>query len=339
MPIPLVHELFCRTSRHDLRTFEGGIASMIRVTGYFLSFCGFGLLVVGCAAPPTPPTPPTPDLAGALQSLANADSALVSINAPAPCCDRQNLPQFLGVECVAKGVAGLVNRLRNRLGMAFPGLEAKPPVLAITDPANMSEDAPPAVKAAAGIKAEEDAAAQKIKAIRYLATIGCGGCYPDVEDALIAAMEDCTEEVRYEAVKAVRSTTCTSCCYCSCQACCTEKVQNKLRELAYDQPAPCCGGEPSARVRRQARLALAACGPPVIYEEPDAPDEEPIEAPVEGPDGPPPPPPTEEEELPPADGVVEASDASQPTDDAASPTKRTADAGPRLRPLPPIATR
>ena len=119
--------------------------------------------------------------------------------------------------------------------MAFPGLEAKPPLLAITDPANMTEDAPPADKAAAEIKTEEDQAAQKIKALRYLATIGCGGCYPDVEDALIAAMEDCTEEVRYEAVKAVRATTGKKCCYCSCDSCCSEKIQNKLRELANGQ--------------------------------------------------------------------------------------------------------
>ena len=91
---------------------------------------------------------------------------------------------------------GLVDRIRNLLGMRFPGLEAKPPLLAITDPANMTEDSPPAVKAAAEIKAQEDQAAQKIKALRYLATIGCGGCYPDVEDAFLAALDDCTEEVK-----------------------------------------------------------------------------------------------------------------------------------------------
>jgi hypothetical protein len=185
-----------------------------------------------------------------------------------------------------QGVCGAVNGLRNCLGMAFPGLEAKPPILAITDPANMSPDAPPAVQAAADIKAQEDQAAQKIKAIRYLATIGCGGCYPDVEDALIAAMDDCTEAVRFEAVKAVRQTAgggdgCTCCAY---GACCSEKMQNKLKELAFDKEG-CCTGEPSARVRRQARLALATCGPPVVQAaavEPE-PADGPTEGPVEGP--------------------------------------------------------
>ena len=264
----------------------------------------------GCAAPAVPkPTPPN-DLAQAVQSLANADNALVSIAPAAECCPKQNLPQFLGFECIYKGVACLFDGIRNRLGMAFPGLEAKPRLLAITDPANMSEDAPPAVQAAAEIKSEEDQAAQKIKAIRYLATIGCGGCYPDVEDALIAAMEDCTEEVRYEAVLAVRKTTCIKCCYCSCDACCTEKIQNKLRDLANGQPCPCCVGEQSARIRRQARLALAACGPPVVFEEPEPEEPEPApgptEGPTEGPDG---------EESGPASEDPEGKKDSKKTDD------------------------
>ena len=68
----------------------------------------------------------------------------------------------------------------------FPGLEALPPLLSIADPKNL-QSSNPAVAAAAGAKADEDQAAQKIKAIRYLATLGCAGCYPDVEDALLAA--------------------------------------------------------------------------------------------------------------------------------------------------------
>jgi hypothetical protein len=236
--------------------------------------------VCGCAAPATVPET-APDLANILQQAAQAETSVVNVSTPAACCPRQTLPEFLGFKCLMQGVCGAVNQLRNCLGMAFPGLEATPPLLAITDPANMSEDAPPAVQAAADIKSQEDQAAQKIKAIRYLATIGCGGCYPDVEDALIAAMDDCTEAVRYEAVKAVRQTAgggdgCTCCAY---GACCSEKMQNKLKELAYDKQG-CCTGEPSARVRRQARLALATCGPPVIQAAATEPT--PAEGPSEG---------------------------------------------------------
>jgi hypothetical protein len=66
----------------------------------------------------------------------------------------------------------------------------------LADPANLNSDNP-AIKAAAEIKTEEDLAPQKIKAIRYLSTIACG-CYPQVRPALLAALDDCTEEVRYE---------------------------------------------------------------------------------------------------------------------------------------------
>jgi hypothetical protein len=256
---------------------------MSKQTLHRLVCWGALLGVCGCAAPATLPEQ-APDLANILQQAAQAETSVVNVATPAPCCPRQTLPEFLGFKCLMQGVCGAVNQLRNCLGMAFPGLEATPPLLAITDPANMSEDAPPAVQAAADIKSQEDQAAQKIKAIRYLATIGCGGCYPDVEDALIAAMDDCTEAVRYEAVKAVRETAsgggdcCTTCC--AYGACCSEKMQNKLKELAYGKK-DCCAGEPSARVRRQARLALAACGPPVVQAA--AAEPEPAEGPTEGP--------------------------------------------------------
>lgn len=233
----------------------------------------------GCASIPTPPVPPAPDLAGAIQQAANADTAVVAFTQPQPCCPKQTLPQFLGITGACNAVLGCVDNLRNRLGLLFPGLEAVPPVLAITDPANLEPGAPAAVKTAAEVKAQEDQAAQKIKALRYLATIGCGGCYPDVEAAFIAGMDDCTEEVRYEAVLAIRETTGKNCCFCAQGACCTEKIQNKLRDLAFKEKYACCPAEPSARVRRQARLALAACGPPVVIEEPETPEEAPEEIP------------------------------------------------------------
>ena len=76
-------------------------------------------------------------------------------------------------------------------------------MVAITDP-SMAASSNPAEAAAAGAKADEDAAPQKIKAIRYLATLGCAGCYPGIEDALLESLDDCTEEVRWEAAKAIR---------------------------------------------------------------------------------------------------------------------------------------
>ena len=163
------------------------------------------------------------------------------------------------------GLRVLIGRIRARLGMRFPGLEGKPPVTAITDPAN-AESPTPAVKTAAEVKADEDAAPQKIKALRYLATIGCTECYPDIEKAMLAALDDCTESVRYEAVKAIRKTAGDPCQACQATRCCRPDILKRLREVAYDMRDDCCYKEPSARIRRLARLVLCECNGAAIVE-------------------------------------------------------------------------
>lgn len=97
-----------------------------------------------------------------------------------------------------------LDRLRNREGN-FPGNERRPPLRPIADPSNLESDVP-AIKTAAEIKQQEDLAEQKIKAIKYLAEQGCEGCYEGVGEALAAALDDCTEAVRYEAAKAILAT-------------------------------------------------------------------------------------------------------------------------------------
>src|SRR5258708_7289927 len=148
--------------------------------------------------------------------------------------------------------------MRQRPGSAFPGLEATPPVLAITDP-KMAAPSNPAEAAAAGAKADEDAAPQKIKAIRYLATLGCAGCYRGSEDGLLDSLDDCTEEVRWEAGKALRELSGKPCALCKTKSCCSPKVLKKLDEVANKMEKGCYK-ESSARVRREARLALGGCG-------------------------------------------------------------------------------
>jgi hypothetical protein len=158
-------------------------------------------------------------------------------------------------------------------------------LLPITDPANFGSDVP-AISTAAEIKAQEDAAPQKIAALRYLSTIGCAGCYEGVEEAFIASMDDCTEEVRYEAVLAIRKTTTCPCEHCNCKngSCCSEKIQKKLLDLVYGMDDFGNPKECSERVRRQARLALQQCGPPMTKPETPEPAEPPArEAPPEAP--------------------------------------------------------
>jgi hypothetical protein len=169
-------------------------------------------------------------------------------------------------------------------------------VLSIAD----AEGGSPAVETAAKIKAEEDQAQAKIAALRYLATIGCAGCYPGVEEAFIAALDDCTEVVRYEAVMALLKTKCMNgkCDFCDKKACCSAKIQKKLNEIAYETDDEGCPKEPSERVRRKARLALRRCGPAAAELAPPEPVmPEPIQGPVDR--GAPLPPPADNPPLPP----------------------------------------
>jgi hypothetical protein len=102
-------------------------------------------------------------------------------------------------------------------------------------------------------------APQKIKAIKYLGTIGCG-CYQKegVREALLDSLDDCTEEVRYEAALALCRAAGTNCDKCG-TTCCDAKVMNKLKALADGTDEQCCNKESSERVRDAARQALGAC--------------------------------------------------------------------------------
>ena len=219
----------------------------------------------GCAAVPPASAPAASGAPGAPSATppapVQAGSATVVVGQN-QCCPPQTLPDYLGLTKACQSLGGLLTQLRDQLGKYFPGLEPQPPVLAITDPAN--KDSPnPAVAAAANIKAQEDAAEQKIKALRYLATIGCGGCYPDVEKAYLSGLADCTEEVRFEAAQAIRKTAGGPCMFCKQMGCCSPEIRKKLADLAFGMNKKTgFPKEPSARVRRAAKLALDACGCP-----------------------------------------------------------------------------
>ena len=161
--------------------------------------------------------------------------------------------RFLGIP---QGLSRIAGATTNRRGN-FPGLEPKPPLKALADPANlMSKN--PAIKKAAEVKQEEDLAKQKIKALKYLATIGCG-CYPGVKEALMAALDDCTEKVRYEAAKAIGSAAENKCETCSKTCCCDADMMQALYDKATKRDDNGCYAEPSARVREAACEALLAC--------------------------------------------------------------------------------
>lgn len=166
---------------------------------------------------------------------------------------------FLGIP---QGVNKIRDATINRRGN-FPGLERRPPLKAIADPANLTSGVP-AMEAAAEIKQAEDLKKQKIKAIKYLARIGCG-CYDKdkkVTKALLASMEDCTEEVRLAAVEAVlEAAEGKLCANCHSACCCGKEIVEKLSQIAYERDDTGCFIEPSERVRAAAQEALAACCP------------------------------------------------------------------------------
>jgi len=157
---------------------------------------------------------------------------------------------------IPQGVQKIRDATVNRRGN-LPGMERKDALKRLADPENLESDNP-AIKKAAEIKKEEDLKKQKIKAIKYLADVGCC-CYPGVKEALLAALDDCTEDVRYEAAVAFCEAAGNHCDPCEKCSCCGADVMQKLHELAYEQDETCCYVEPSEQVRAAARNALESC--------------------------------------------------------------------------------
>jgi hypothetical protein len=174
----------------------------------------------------------------------------------APASAPPTLWSFLGIP---QGCHKIQDALVNPFGR-HPKWERKPALKRIADPANLQSDNP-AIKAAAKIKAEADLAPQKIKAIRYLATIccGCAKNRDEVKEALLSALDDCTEAVRYEAALALCGCAGDPCTNCNRAGCCDAKIMNKLQKVSEGQDAQGCWLEPSARVRAAAANALGAC--------------------------------------------------------------------------------
>jgi hypothetical protein len=187
------------------------------------------------------------------------------------------------------GATSLCTQVQNCLGSRFPGLEATPALTAIANPANLTSPNP-AVAAAASVKAQEDAAPQKIKALHYLATIGCMNCYPDIEKAFLAGLDDCTESVRFEAAQDIRDMAGCPCQHCNVKSCCTPALRKKLKDMACGvNEKTGCWKEPSSRVRRVARLALEKCGctpPEAQPQKPNRPEEGPEKKDLPLPDSP-----------------------------------------------------
>jgi hypothetical protein len=241
-------------------------AANLVALSHCVMFCCICVILAGCAAT-------------AMQAPSPAEAAAAAAAAPPPYAG-PTIPKLLGVQDCAKVAAKCTEKLCTCLKQQFPGPGAGAPSLGEVGPKSS-----PAAKCAAEIIAAEALAPQTIDAIRYLGLVGCTKCYPCVEEGLLAALEDCTEPVRFEAAKALRRTASEKCQCCQYTSCCTQKVYEKLYKIAYETRPDGCPVEPSNRVRRVARRALCLCGGPMVSD-----DAEPT--PAEGPSGAAPPSPT-----------------------------------------------
>lgn len=161
-----------------------------------------------------------------------------------------------------------------------PQWERTPRLKAIADPANLESDNP-AIKRAAEVKQAEDLAPQKIKAIKFLAQMGCG-CYDkdgSITDALLQAMDpvqECTPDVRLATIEAISDAIQDGdsvCGACGSTCCCNEKIALALSKSAYERNDDGCFYEPNEEIRQAAADLLKICcpgrGPVNIIEVPD----------------------------------------------------------------------
>jgi len=172
------------------------------------------------------------------------------------------VPTFWDKLGIPQATAALRDSTINRSGR-FPGLEKKPPLLKIADPANLKPEKPEMIKVAAKIKAEQDQKKQKIKAIKFLADVNCG-CYNKddaVAKAFLAALDDCDPDVRTAAIEGL-SKAAGNCSKCrtGCETtCCTEDIYKKLQDVAFGVDDKGCFKEPVIEIRKAAAALVKKC--------------------------------------------------------------------------------
>jgi hypothetical protein len=199
------------------------------------------------------------------------------------------LPRYLGLNTAWGGVRNLAYRTRLRASHYIPALEPHPASampMALGDPACMASPSP-AVAAAAEHQNAEAAAPAKIKAVTYL--VGAApSSDPKIEEAILAALDDASESVRAATLQAIldanencckpdcrlsKSNESCSTCGSSCGGFCTPAIAQKIYQMGYDFDEKGCPHEPSARVRRLARLASRGCPPTNMVESIPLPEE------------------------------------------------------------------
>ena len=138
-----------------------------------------------------------------------------------------------------------------------PDEERIPLLKRIADKSNRESDIE-VIKVAAKIKHEEEMCQQKVKAVKYLGTIGCC-CYDkdgQVAKALLEALNDCLPAVRLAAVQAIGGCVCGQ---AYARSCCNEEIAERLHEMAYGTDDRGCLVEPEPQIRQWAAYVAQQC--------------------------------------------------------------------------------
>lgn len=236
---------------------------------------------------------------GAGRAAAGADAAAVppggtAVTVTNKCC---SIFDFLGVGQVGRFVDQ--NVLKTRLGQAVIRTTSPVGRAVGLGPSLVSDKfakEPGALGLAAKLKMEEKKIPLKLQAIKYLATQDCL-CNPEVVEALLQTLDDCAEQVRWEALKALHKK-CNDCgggsegcadgkcnllhghkhkkdqTAAGCQ--CQRKVVQRLNALLLARDETGCLKEKSERIRALAQQMIEEClsclQPPPVEEEVPAPD-------------------------------------------------------------------
>lgn len=138
-----------------------------------------------------------------------------------------------------------------------PQDERIPLLKRIADKSNRESDIE-VIKVAAKIKHEEEMCQQKVKAVKYLGTIGCC-CYDkdgQVAKALLEALNDCLPAVRLAAVQAIGGCVCGQ---AYARSCCNDDIAERLHEMAYGTDGRGCPVEPEPQIRQWAAYVAQQC--------------------------------------------------------------------------------
>ena len=254
-------------------------------TAKFLLGAAAAAAMVVTASAQTPAPAVSPDPSAALNGVVPPPPSPVGI-APQPFLPNgPTIWSRLGIDSVQQefrrrqAVRTPLGQLRERIREPFSKLTGGIiPPFAPKIPSVAELKDPGAVGAAAKAKLDRAGAEERVKAIKYLATLDCH-YWPEAEEALIGALRaDRNECVRYEAATALLN-----------GCCCTCKVTVALSIAVSCSEADGNPSERSARVRAVAAhaldrcLASACCAPELPPLLPPDPDKKPdAKGPVEG---------------------------------------------------------